>query len=153
MDEWSRGEPTKRRKQSTTRSFSHPCTSPSMCLIFIPTPDWVSPTSPSTSQTLILPPPPPHNTHPPSLLAPAPSPWICVDVACRSEAKGQWSRMKDLLSALHAHRRWLHALRCDTESQMLCRTHYVTHTHTCRPHRSVRMHLIRACTGAEDAHM
>lgn len=38
--------------------------------------------------------------------------------------------MKDLLSALHAHRRWLHALRCDTESQMLCGTHYVTHAHT-----------------------
>lgn len=34
------------------------------------------------------------------------------------------------LYALWAHGRWLHALRCDTASQMLCRDHYITYTHT-----------------------
>lgn len=58
-------------------------------------------------------------------------PCIClrVDEACREEEKGHWSRMK-LLPVLRPHRRWLHTLRCDTASQMLCRGNYVTHAHT-----------------------
>lgn len=112
------------------RSFSHPATPASMCLIFIPTPNWVSPHfTVHFSNTDTAPPPPPH----PSSPLPCVSPAVPVSQrGCRMQIGSErpLEQNEALLSALHAHRPWLHTLRCDTESQMLRRTHYVTHTLT-----------------------
>lgn len=120
--QWSGGNKAQHRR----RSFSHPCTPPSMCLIFISTPNWVSPHFTFHFSNTDTPPPP----HPSSAL-PRLSPAVPVSLHGRHMQIGRERPLEQneaLLYALHAHRRWLHTLRCDTESQMLCRTHYVTHT-------------------------
>ena len=124
------------------RSSTHPCTPSSMCLIFISAPQWVSAYFTFHFSNTDTPPPWPTLLPLPRLSPAAPASLRGCRMQIRSERPLEQNGA--FLSALHAHRRWLHTLRCDNESQMLCRSHDVTHTQTLQERPKVNNNIWNA---------